>query len=269
MIHIVFSEPDIAVLQQAIDLDATLAGSIIQIKDDFGVGPIKEIFEPEGYKLRKHWWEEALAFSPYSDQLGLDDDKLTVHKLLKQLTEEANLEVWIWMGQNQHDVCGYYWLMGQLKDFQGRIQVLYLNNLPFINEKGGIFYPSHLHQIQPKEFLKAKKLARPITSSEFEIDPDEWTKLCSENGYIRLLEGGKRIVSKPANFYDKELIGLLNEETQKLSKFLSITSAKTIIKASDVFIVWRLRTLSSEGKIVVDGSWEKGWKEVGVSIGRG
>jgi len=43
--------------------------------------------------------------------------------------------------KNKHDVCGYYWLMSQLKDLQGRIYILYLNNLPFINDKGQIFYP--------------------------------------------------------------------------------------------------------------------------------
>ena len=266
MTHIVFNEPDIAVLQQAIDLDSNLQGTIIQIKDDFGVGPIKDIYEPEGYRTRRNWWQEILEFTPYSDQIDLVDDKLTVHNLIKQLTEDTNLEVWIWMGQNQHDVCGYYWLMGQLKYFQGRIHVLYLNNLPFINEKGGIFYPTHLHQILPKEFLKAKKLARPITLSEFELDPDEWNKLCFENGYIRLLEGGKKIVNKPAHYHDKELLGLLTDEPQKLTKFLSVVYSKTTIKISDVLIIWRLRTLSSEGKIIVDGSWERGWKEIGFYV---
>lgn len=262
MIHIVFSEPDIAVLQQAMELDNSLQGNVIQIKDDFGVGPIKDIYEPEGYKLRRNWWQEALEFSPYSEQLNLVDDKLTVHQLIKQLTEDKTLEVWLWMGQNQHDVCGYYWLIGQLSEFQGRIQVLYLNNLPFINEKGGIFYPTYLHQILPKEFLKAKKLARTITTSEFELDPDEWGRLCKENGFVRILEGGKKITSKPPEYHDKELLALINEEPQKISKLLSTIYAKTSIKASDVFIVWRLRILSSEGKIIVKGEWEKGWKEI-------
>jgi len=47
--------------------------------------------------------------------------------------------------------------------------VLYFNNLPFINEKGQIFYPTVLHEILPKEFLKAKKLNRKVTLSEFEV----------------------------------------------------------------------------------------------------
>ena len=72
--------------------------------------------------------------------------------------ENSKEELWIWMGQNQHDVCGYYWLISQLANYQGRIVVLYMNNLPFINEKGQIFYPINLHEIQPKEFLKAKKI---------------------------------------------------------------------------------------------------------------
>ena len=67
------------------------------------------------------------------------------------------------MAPNQHDVCGYYWLMNQLKEFEGRIYILSLNNLPFINDKGTIFYPRDLFEIPPKEFIKAKKLARPVT----------------------------------------------------------------------------------------------------------
>ena len=57
------------------------------------------------------------------------DYKLTVQQLIQNLEEDSNEEVWIWMGQNTHDVCGYYWLMSQLKPYQGKLQVLYLNNL--------------------------------------------------------------------------------------------------------------------------------------------
>ena len=266
MIHIVFSPADKEVLLQTQALDQQLQGDIISINDDFAVGPILDIYETDGYRLRRDWWQGVLEHSPYTEQTELVNDKLTVHQLLKQLQEDAALELWIWMGQNQHDVSGYYWLMCQLKDFQGRVLVLYLNNLPFINEKGSIFYPNYLHQIQPKEFLKAKKLARPITLSEFETDPDEWKRLCKENGGFRLLEGGKKLVSKPNHFYDKELLALITPEPQKLSKFISQIITKTTIKASDVIIVWRLRQLHIFGKIAIVGEWEKGWKEIAVQL---
>jgi len=209
MIHLVFNTADIASIEAAIQLDETLAGRIIEIKDDYAVGPLLDIYETEGYQARRDWWNGVLEHTPYIDQLNIVDDKLTVHQLIQSLEEDPAEEVWFWMGQNSHDVCGYYWLMSQLKPFQGRLQVLYLNNLPFLNDKGQLFYPTHLSEIQPKEFLKAKRLARPITLSEFELDPDEWKKICQENEGVRFLEGGKKLVSMPIHFYDKEILSLL------------------------------------------------------------
>jgi len=266
MIHIVFEQANVDALNKAIELDESLQGTVIEIKDDYAVGPIAEIFETEGYQARRDWWKTLLEFSPYQDQMNLVDDKLTVHQLLRTLEENTDEEVWIWMAQNAHDVCGYYWLMTQLKELQGRIQVLYLNNLPFINEKGQIFYPTHLAEIQPKEFLKAKKLARPITLSEFEVDPDEWKKLCAENDGVRFLEGGKKIVGKDVNFYDTEILSNITAETQKLPRVLSNTINRMKIKTGDVFIVWRISEMAVDLKIELTGEWKKGWKEIMVKL---
>jgi hypothetical protein len=170
------------------------------------------------------------------------------------------------MAQNAHDVCGYYWLMTQLKEYAGRIQVLYLNNLPFINEKGQIFYPVYLHEIQPKEFLKAKKLARPITLSEFEVDPDEWKKIASEGSMVRFLDGGKKLVGKDENFFDKEILSGLTGEAVKLNKAVQNILAKLKVKTGDAFIVHRLKSLAVLGKVEIIGNIEKGWKDWSVKL---
>ncbi len=264
MIHIVFETANVAVLQQAIELDETIQGTILEIKDDYAVGPLGNIYETDGYQERRDWWKQLLEYSPYTEQLDLVDDKLTVHQLLKQLDEEPETEVWIWMAQNAHDVCGYYWLMSQLKEYQGRVHVLYLNNLPFINEKGQIFYPSYLHEIQPKEFLKAKRLARPITLSEFEVDPDEWKKHCQESAMVRFLEGGKKIIGKEVSFFDKDILTNITAEPQKLSKILTNTLSKMKVKTGDVFLVWRIRELIAESKLEAIGDWNKSWKDISV-----
>jgi len=266
MIHLVFNTADIAAIEAAIELDETLAGKVIEIKDDYAVGPILEIHETEGYQTRRDWWQNVLAFSPYSEQLDIVDDKLTVNQIVNTLNHDENEVLWIWMGQNAHDVSGYYWLMSQFKDYQGRIQVLYLNNLPFLNEKGQLFYPTYLSQIQPKEFLKAKKLARPITLSEFELDPDEWKKLCMENEGIRFLEGGKKLVSMNIGCYDKEILSLLTKNAQKLPSALSNIMAKLKVKLGDAFIVYRLKALEEAGKIIFVGDWVKGWKDMVVQM---
>ncbi len=266
MIHIVFNTADIAALEAAIELDESLAGKVVEIKDDYAVGPLLDIYETEGYQARRDWWQNVLANSPYTDQLDIVDDKLIVHNLLNALNHDENEVLWIWMGQNAHDVSGYYWLMSQFKEYQGRIQVLYLNNLPFLNEKGQLFYPTYLSQIQPKEFLKAKKLARPITLSEFELDPDEWNKLCQENEGIRFLEGGKKLASMQIGCYDKEILSLLTKNAQKLPSALNNIMAKLKVKLGDSFIVYRLKALEEAGKIVFVGDWNKGWKDMVVQM---
>jgi hypothetical protein len=252
-------------MQQVMALDASLQGDVVQVKDDYAVGPLLQVYEPEGYQARKAWWMEVLEHSPYTEQTDLVDDRLTVHQLKKALDADAAERLWIWAGQNQHDVCGYYWLMSQLKDYQGRVEILYLNNLPFINEKGGIFYPQWLHEIRPAEFLKAKKLARPITPSEFEVDPDEWKRICQAPGLVRILEGGKKLAVKEETFYDKDLLAQLTPEPVKLGKFLAGVLAKMKPRTGDAFLVWRMRRLAAEGAIQLSGDWSKGWKDVAVA----
>ena len=265
MIHIVFNESEVELMQQVIQLDETLAGDVIQIRDDFAVGPLAGIDTEAGWQARLDWWRTLLQGSPHGDShVGSFDDRETVKRIKAKLDENPTEELWIWMGQNQHDVMGYYWLMPQFREYQGRVMILYLNNLPFINEKGHIFYPSWLSEIQPKEFTKAKKLARPVTLSEFEIDPDEWRKIAEENATVRILEGGKKIAGKEENFYDTEILKNVTGEWQKATRVLTNTLHRMKIKTGDVFIMWRMKSLINEGKIEVTGDAGKTWKDFDV-----
>jgi Domain of unknown function (DUF1835)/Protein of unknown function len=267
MVHIVFNEVEVELMQKVIELDEELSGDVIQLKDDFAVGPLAGLDTEEGWNARLEWWRGLFQGSPYKvESIGSFDDRQTVTMIRARLEEDTNEQVWIWMGQNQHDVTGYYWLMPQLKDFQGRIFVLYMNNLPFINDKGQIFYPSWLHEIQPKEFLKARKLARPITLSEFEVDPDEWKKLADDNATVRILEGGKKIVGKDESFYDSDILKNLTTDWQKATRVLTNTLHRMKIKTGDLFVMWRMKELIAQGKIGIIGDLTKGWKDFDVKL---
>jgi len=267
MIHIVFNASEVNLIKDVIKLDESLAGNVLQIKDDFAVGPLIDIEVEEGWNSRVKWWRELLKSSPYENDLQtFFDDRETVKKITEQLDNNPGQQVWIWMGQNQHDVCGYYWFTQHFKEYHGRIQVIYLNNLPFINEKGQLFYPSWLSEIQPKELLKAKRLARPVTMSEFEIDPDEWRKLCAENSTVRILEGGKKIVGKEEKFYDGEILKNLTNDWQKATRVLTNTLHRMKTKTGDVFIMWRMKELIAQGRIEALGDVNKAWKEFDVKL---
>lgn len=267
MIHILFNENEVALMQSVIELDETLAGPVFQIKDDYAVGPIAQLDTEEGKSARLQWWKSLLEQTPYGvEQADAVNDDATVSQIIEQLEADETLECWIWMGQNQHDVSGYYWLMPKLRAFQGRVMIVYLNNLPFINEKGQLFYPSWLSEIQASEFLKAKKLARPITLSEYEIDPDEWRKLSEENAIVRLLEGGKKLIGKSEENYDNDILRNLTGDWQKATRVISNTLNRMNVKTGDVYLMWRLKELIVKGKIEVNGEPTKAWKDFDIKI---
>ena len=255
MIHIVFNESDVSVLQQVIELDQSLSGEVLLLHDDYAVGPLQHIYEDEGKALRKEWWSSVLQDGDYAHLLGKNTgDSSVVQQIVELLEREQDEFVWIWMAQNKHDVCGYYWLMTQLKQYQGRIFVIFLNNLPFINEKGQLFYPEWISQILPKELLKAIRLARAITPSEFEVDPDEWTKICQDERNVRLLEGGKKLSMHPEDFYDGELKKFITDDWQKGSKIIHQYLQKSKHTTGDAFLLWRLKTLLQTDLYDVQGA---------------
>ncbi|HRP58284.1 DUF1835 domain-containing protein [Agriterribacter sp.] len=255
MIHIVFNEADTGVLNKAIELDETLHGRVVQIKDDYAVGPLTDIYTGEGMQARKNWWAHVLAGGDYDGKAndGSADDCKTIAEVVGELRRNPGEILWIWAAQNKHDVSGYYWLLYYVKEFQGRVFILYLNNLPFISEKGNIFYPSRLHTIPPKEFLKAKKLARPVTLSEFEVDPDEWARLSDEDKGVRILEGGKKLVQYDYDFYDADLKRYITTDWQKAGKIIAQFLSKNKHTTGDAYMLWRLKLMITAGEYDIQG----------------
>jgi Protein of unknown function/Domain of unknown function (DUF1835) len=271
MIHIVFQYNDVSVLQKAFELDPSMQGEIIEIRDELAVGPIADIYTPEGIEARRQWWRDILAGGDYDglvDMAEAGDDSGKVIALRQRLQDDQKETAWIWAAQNKHDVSGYYWLMSQLKDFQGRIFILYLNNLPFISEKGQLFYPTNLFEIPPREFLKARKLARPITLSEFEIDPDEWQRLCQEGKGVRILEGGKKLSQHPYEYYDEELRRFITGDWIKVSKLIGQFLGKAKQTTGDAYLLWRIKQLVGAGELDAQGEL-KGMKDFEIKAKAG
>ena len=253
MIHVVFNDADAKVMREVIGIDETLGGEVVVIKDEYEIGPLQNMYVGEGKEVRTQWWTDILAGGDFAKANDDVDDYKTIAELVGTMRRNEEEIIWIWAAQNSHDVCGYYWILNYMKEFQGRVFILYLNNLPFINEKGNIFYPELLSQIQAKEFLKAKKLAREITTSEFEVDPDEWAKLMDENKGIRKLEGGKKLAQFDYDYFDDDLKKFVTAEFQKASKILQQVGTKIKIGASDAYLLWRLKTLAAMQVFEVQG----------------
>ncbi len=106
MIHIVFNEADVKVLEEAIAMDETLAGQVIQIKDDYAVGPLDNIYVGEGREIRRQWWRDVLAGGDLDGSVdnGEVDDYKTIADIVGTMRRDEEEQIWIWAAQNKHDV---------------------------------------------------------------------------------------------------------------------------------------------------------------------
>jgi hypothetical protein len=255
MFHILFDHRGAELISEAMDMDNALDGETILIRDDYSVGPIKDLYADQGRTERKNWWVNTyLDTKDFSaDKTGEIPDDAVLDKIIGRMEEEEFDQIWIWMAPNAKDICGYYWLISQLKKFAGRVYVLHLNNLPFIGEKGNIFYPFNLGEIPAREFVKAKKLARAVTPAEFETDPDEWDRIITENKNLRLLEGAKKIIQKEDDYLDRNIVQSLHPVFQKTTRAVHQFLLKSSDKVSESFVLWRLRQLIKIGVVEQQG----------------
>lgn len=244
LIHILFDPQGAAVLQKSFGLDDIIEGEIVVMEEDLSAGPLSAPDTGNGAMSREQW--RSLLHGGEARDTG-DAGKLA--EVVRQLQSDENTETWIWAAQNARDVCGYYALTATLEPLRGRVHIIYLNNLPFINDKGAIFYPGQLGTIPPKEFLKARKLAREITASEFEIDREEWNRLVAENRPLRILEGGKKISGQDAEFFDKELLANVAKDFQKAFRVITHFRHKAKHVVGEDYLLWRLKEMARSGMI--------------------
>lgn len=244
--HIIFDKKDAQALAKSFELDESLRSEVIVIDADYSVGPLEDS-STDGYS-RDEWL--AMKKLP-----GISENELLENRIKSTFERNEEEQLWIWIAPNSRDVCGYYWLINRLQNYQGKVFSIWLNNLPFINEKGQIFYPKYLSEIPAKEFLKAKKLALEVSPAIFETDPDEWKKMVSENKPLRLLDGAKKISGHDEDFFDRDLIAFIPANWQKSSKTIQQFLEKSKFTINENFLLYRLRELTSNQKIEAKGDW--------------
>lgn len=104
-------------------------------------------------------------------------------------------EIILWMGNNELDVIGYFFILHFLKKHAHNISIINISGLPFIDVNGKLFFPKRIAHLDTAGMKKALSLKRKITPTEIEIDSDEWKTLRDQNTELRLMAGNKKIQS--------------------------------------------------------------------------
>jgi hypothetical protein len=264
--HIVTGDLAAASLREAIALNAEMEGEIVVIKDVLSVGPLQKEEGQKFSELRTAFWQQVVNNEKNPVQA---DDLERLLQTGNELSKNENDKVWIWVAPWPADICTYHWLLQYLGKYMGRLYVINIAGLPFLDENGKVFFPKSIAEIQPKELVKARRLARLITPAELEIDEDEWKKLMKENAGIRILEGGKRLLSKGEDYYDNQLISFASQQYQKASRIVGQALSKFNIPTGDLYLGWRLRKMVEAERLQLQGDVSKALKDYEVRLPSG
>lgn len=255
MIHIITGEEAAKNLTAAFELDENLQGDIVILKDHLGVGPLSSSNETEEIShdtLRSAFWN---TISPQVEPWVMDDEAKILALITKVLEEEE--PCCFWLAPNVTDVCAYLWLLPFFKKHPSVLHTINVIGLPFLNEKGQMFYPNTFAQIPPKEFVKTKRLLKEVSPAEYEVEGDEWARLQAEQTWVRTHEGGKKVASKENAFVDSQLKTIISAEFQKAHKVVNEAFKKSTQTIPAAFFEYRLRKLIEAEAISVQGDVTK------------
>ncbi len=261
--HIVVGDLAATPLAEAIAAEPSMQGQVLVLKDILNVGPIlKEDGTPIS-NTRTTFWHQVVPAE--KDKLQVDDME-RILDLSHAMYKNNDIIAWFWMAPLPADVCAYHWVLPYLSKHKERFFIVNIANLPFLDAQGKVFYPKSIADIIPKELIKARKLARPVTPAEVEIDTDEWQKLIQENKGIRTHEGGKKLTSRNEDHYDSQLLSFCSQQYQKATKLVGLALGKYGIPTGDLYLGWRLRQMAAKGQLQLKGDENKGIKDLEVKL---
>ncbi|MBC7552482.1 MAG: DUF1835 domain-containing protein [Taibaiella sp.] len=261
--HIITGDVAAMPLKEAMALETTMAGEVIVMKDILNVGPL---LKKEGQKfseMRSEYWN---AIAPNDKNPVKVDDLERLLQAGNELSKSEKAVIWIWIAPLPADLCTYYLALKYFGKYKSRFLVVNIAGLPFLDPEGKLFFPKSISEISGKELVKARKLARPVSAGEIEVDSFEWVKLTDENKGLRTLEGSKRLKSQEESFYDKELLSFCSVQYQKASRIIQQAMAKFFMPVGDLYLGWRLKQMAELNQLQLQGDASKGLKDFEVKL---
>lgn len=261
--HLVVGDLAAQPLTEAVMSELSIHGEVVIMKDILHIGPLQKAEGQSFSDMRTEFWHDVVPNEKHTIKV---DDLERLLEITTVLNNNEAAQVWFWMAPAAADVCAYHWMLKYFEKHMGRFHLLNISNLPFLDENGKVFYPKSISEILPKELVKARRLARPVTPAEFEVDGDEWRRLVEENAPIRTHGGGKKLASQAETYYDNQLESFCSHQFQKAQRIINQAINKFGIPAGDLYLGWRLRKMAETGKVEMQGDPNKTLKDFEVKL---
>lgn len=252
-------------LQQAQGLEAALSGLVLALPDRLHHGPLfREIGQSFG-QVRRAYWQQV---RPLADGV-IPEESLQEEALLEavnMLQKFPQAQLWIWMAPNAADVVAYYHSLRYLAKHVGRVSVINIAGLPFLDEAGKVFFPTAFDFVPPKEFVKARRLARLLTPAEWELDGEIWNQISGKSSFYRFLQKGKTITTEEETYFDRDILQTLRTGPVKAARLAHQLVAKQTLPTDEAALLYRIQKLAAAGNLLLNGDVLKSPREWELSL---
>lgn len=265
IVHLIGGSNAAARLEAAIALDAGLSGSVIALPDRLHHGPLDRSEGESFSQIRARYWRTIRA-SEEGELLPESQQEECLLQASNTLQKFPEAQIWFWMAPNAADVVAYYHSLRYLGKHAGRLYSIQTAGLPFLDENGKVFFPQSFEQVPPREFVKARRLARLLSPAEIALDAEAWPHIATPESFFRFLEGGKKIKPEEETYFDRDLLLALRKGPQKAARLVSQLVAKEGLATDEAALLYRIKKLSAAGAINLKGDVHKSAREWELSL---
>jgi len=174
-------------------------------------------------------------------------------KAVRERTEKGDF-LRIWYSNRPDEMCGLYWFMEQLNQWEVHSSQISIVKLPEweADDKGNIVQRSGWNEVVPEEWHRCLALQKPIPPVFLQCCASHWYELQKENAPLRTVLNGQ-LVSVSEKLYDDFILREIAAEGEEFQEAMIIgrVLGKYQLGISDSLVAVRIEEMIHAGKFEI------------------
>lgn len=216
---------------------------------------VGDISEYQSGNKRKQLLERLYSIYPNAEGHRVAEEILKrSNEDLERVRKRAEMgeDIRIWYSNQPDEMCGFYWFMEQLNQWQVRGNLISMIKLPEweADKKGHIIQKNSWSEVAPEEWQRYLALQKALLPVFMQSCASHWKKLKKENAPLRAILNGQ-LVSMSEKLYDDFIIREIEAEDEEFLEVMIIgrVLSKYHLGIGDFWIAFRIEEMIRTGKL--------------------
>lgn len=197
-----------------------------------------------------------VLYSFWNDQIEADERKhfeempARLSELKERIT--AGEDARIWYSDTPDELCGFYWLMDELRHLPEGHGTIYAIKQPELEEKDDVIISHNgWGEVEPGQFGTYLHLAQPVSDQLRRWYGNQWKDLQQENSLIRA-KFNRKLRSAPDSLYDGYIRQELALQPEEFKEALVVGNVlgKYQLGIGDGYIHYRIQKMIKDGSLI-------------------